>query len=426
VFLTIALIVGSIALAAWLVYAAPRLLGPRLTEWRTALTTAREARRAAIRRDPADATRTFSAQTAPRRLRREQRTAAAEGKVQAATAQVTRRLGAFPGGTEPKQKAVIVTMILFVLWTISIVAHGFIEFPMIMSVSGGHPGFGLLGTLLALMVPAIASLGVAHVMRLRRKQRMGPLVSAAAIAGILAVFVALVVYLASLAPIRAEAEYGQQILEAQQQVALLREREDDGLAFDYATLEVERLQTAKEQSVQWNQALVPIAAGSEFATSFVLPSAIALFALWLAQSKQAPAARALDRARNRQARGQTADYRRLSRIFRRAGVSQERLQAAVGGIGGGPAAPVAPGGAAQPAAAHPAPAHPVGMQPPVGRPQDVPPAATVVAPRPTPAATVAPVPTVVIPTPAVAPIAAAPTPTPTRTTTITDDSFDLS
>lgn len=324
--LPIVLVVAGLGLLVWLAYAGPRLVRPHVAAGLQTLRDRREARRQLIRRNPLDYVRAFYARREARRERSRQRIGRAQAGVEAVEDRERTVLGGFPGGVEPTQGVVIVTTIMIVAWVASIVAHGFIELPIVSAISGGSLWFGILGTVLALLVPVVVSVLIARLWSRRGAQGMTPTLAAAVI-GLLVLLVAVVAVLTFLAPIRAEIEYQDAIRLATQQITRFTE-DGDTTALGYEQQHLAELQQQQARSAQWNQVLVPIAAFSEFATGFALPGAISLLLLRATRTRKSAARLLLTRAQNRDMRQQARELRTLSRHFQDAGVDQAQMAAA--------------------------------------------------------------------------------------------------
>ncbi|GHF14661.1 hypothetical protein [Pseudolysinimonas yzui] len=316
IFVTV-LVLGALS---WALYWAARRFGPQIP----ALLALRHASRERIRQNPLDVVRAWVARIAPSRLRSEQRTAKAQGVVEAATGRETRLLTGFPDGVEPSHRRAIFLLAMLVLWIIAICAAALIDLPIVTAVSGGNVLYGVLGTLLALGVPVVCSLLFGDLM-LKRRDGMRPVVFSLAVAGLLTAFAAVVFTLTALAPIRAQIEYADEIRATNQQIVQFTEDEDD-IALVFAEQKLAELEADQTRSAEWNSALVPIAAGVEFASGFFVPLAIPVVQLRttrLAKGKAQDKVRKSVDAETRQRAGQ---YRRLSRAFERAGVTQGDLQ----------------------------------------------------------------------------------------------------
>jgi hypothetical protein len=318
-------LVGAILCGAFL---AATMAPGLLARTRNAFNAGHDRRLEAIRRDPMDYIRAFVNQRRRRILPLQQ--AVAEVRVDVADAEDRERraLSAFPGG-EPSQRRIIVTHIVFVVWVISLVGEALIAFPVVRAVSGGSALFGLMGTLVTLTVPVLASLGMTHVIE-RRKQWGVPLTSVA-ITGILVAFVSVVSILTSLAPIRAEIEVQDERRLAQQKY---QEYVQDGdeTAADYAQQALTDLDTREEQAAAWNSVLIPIAMGTEFAAGFVLPGAIALWRLRLSRTTKTTAQKRLRHTEDKLALRNANEQGVLSTRLQNAGLTQETLQRAAAPI----------------------------------------------------------------------------------------------
>ncbi|MDQ0733498.1 hypothetical protein [Arthrobacter sp. B1I2] len=326
--LPILLIVGAVGVLGWAAYAAPMLLRPRIAAKQQAKHEHVEAGRELVRRNPLDYVRAFFSRIAPTRLKLEQAVKAAQDALASAEKREARLLSGFTGGIEPNHRSVVVTFIMFGIWVVSVVAHALIELPIITAVSGGDLLFGFLGTLLALSIPVIASLQVTRLVRQRRQRKIEPLPFSLAMAGILTAFIAVVVLLTALAPIRAEVEYQDKIRTVEQQIAQYTEDGDDN-ALLFAQRNLEELRRQQIRSAEWNQALVPIAAMAEFASGFSLPVAIPLVQLRRIRREKAAAQSSVIEAENAVALQRASEYQELSTTFQDAGVTQADLQGAV-------------------------------------------------------------------------------------------------
>jgi hypothetical protein len=326
--LPIALTVTLVGALAWASYAAPMMLRPRIAARRQTTINNREASREQVRRNPLDFVRAFYGGSAPTQLRLEQNVTNAQAAIDKAADHEQRLFTGFKGGVEPSHRRVVGIYIMFALWIISIVAHTVIELPIITSVSGGNVLFGLLGTMLALSIPVIVSLFLVDLHQRRQHDKIAQLRFSLAVTGVLTAFVIVIALLTSLAPIRAEIEYQDEIRAIDQQIAEFTEDKDEN-ALLFAKRNREEAVAQQARSSEWNQALVPIAAAAEFATGFFLPAAIPLLQLRRVRRDKAKAEANLNEAHDALALDRAQGYQQLSRTFQDATVSQAELQSAV-------------------------------------------------------------------------------------------------
>lgn len=318
--LPILVTVGTIALTCWLAFAAVRILLPRLPN----LALARQASRQRIIDDPLDYVRAWVARIAPAQLALQQKQRAADDVVSDVATRETRLLTSFDG-KEPDFRFTVTVITLFVLWIVSVVAMFLIDVPIINAVSGGNVFFGILGTALLLGIPIIGSVLLGHFFGKWRTGEIALVPFSIVATGILAAVVAVVALVTTLAPIRAEVEYADQIRIAQQQRAMYQEDGDDN-AVRFAEQNLADLRAQQERSAQWNMALVPIAAAAEFATGFFFPLAVPLLMLADARGSRRKADRVRARAVNAITTARARQYARLSATFQRLGLPQLDLQ----------------------------------------------------------------------------------------------------
>lgn len=310
--------VGLAAAIVWFTFFAARYLFPRLS-------VSRQASRERIAGNPGDYVRAWAVRVAPSRLRLQQQTVKARRDVVRARAEAVHILTAFKDGKAPTLRFKITAISMFALWLVAVMGAFLLDLPIINAVSGGNGFYGFLGALLLLGVPIIGSVLLGHFFSMWRRGNLGELPFSVLATLILAAVAIVFALLTLLAPIRAQVEYADKIRAAEQQ---LTQYQDDGdqAAVSYAKQNLSDLQTQEQRSAQWNSALVPIAAVSEFATGFFVPLALPVLALDAARRSQRKGQRVLDTAQDRENNQRTRQYRRLSRTFRRAGLPQAELQ----------------------------------------------------------------------------------------------------
>lgn len=320
-FIPILTTIGILAATIWIALVAAKYIIPRIPSPSTVL----EAWRASVARNPGDYVRAWVARVAPSRLRVEQQRAAAEQDIERAQERELHILTAFKDAKEPTFGIKVTVITMFVLWLVAVTAAFLIDLPIISSVSGGNMFYGLLGTLLLLGIPIIGSVLLGWFFSQWRRGKLGFLPFSLAVTLILVAAVAVVVILILLAPIRAEVEYADQKRNAEQQVFMYQEDQDQN-ALRFAEQKLTDIQAQQKRSAEWNSALVPIAAVAEFATGFFVPLAIPVLMLGDVRASHRKAQRRLEIAQNRVTYQRARQYRWLSRTFRRAGVVQLELQ----------------------------------------------------------------------------------------------------
>lgn len=313
--------VGLLAGIIWLSLVAAKYVIPRIPSPSNLM----QAWRARLAQNPGDYVRAWVARVAPSRLRVEQQRAAAARGIERAQERETHILTSFKDAKEPAFGFKITVVTMFVLWFIAITAAFLIDLPIVISVSGGNVFYGFLGTLLLLGIPIIGSVLLGWFFAQWRRGELGYLPFSLAATLILAAAVAVVVILTLLAPIRAEVEYADQARTAQQQIFMYQEASDQN-ALRFAEQKLADLQEQQKRSAEWNSALVPIAAVSEFVTGFFVPLAIPVLMLGDVRASRRKAQRRLDSAQNRVNNQRARQYRWLSWTFRRAGLPQVELQ----------------------------------------------------------------------------------------------------
>lgn len=323
----IILTVGTIGALACGAFLAAQMVPAAVAKRRTTAAETIENARDAIRRDPVDHVRAFFAQVAPARLKLDQNAAEAQVAVKQAKARESKLLTGFKDGAEPSHRWTVVVLLMSGIWVASIIAYAFIEYPIILTVSGGNILFGLLGTLLALCVPAVCSILLADVIA-KRREGMGVVPFSLAVTGLLVTFVSVVALMTSLAPIRAQIEYQDQIRQVNQQIAMYTEDGDQN-ALRFAEQHLEELEQQQQQSSEWNSALVPIAAGVEFASGFFVPIAIPMMQLRAIRKVKRGAQDARRKAEEDVRAQRVLEFGTLSAQFQDAGVTQIDLQRAV-------------------------------------------------------------------------------------------------
>lgn len=332
--------ITALGLAGWVIYIASRSIRPLLA----GSSARREAARDLIRRDPADFVRAFFARLAPARMKLEHKGALSAVGVERAQARETRLLSGFANG-EPSHRAVVLVLAMALIWVIAIIAAARIDIPIIVAISGGDLVSGILGTLLALCVPALSSIFLAELVT-KRRAGMGPVAFSLAVTGVLVAFLSVVAVLTALAPIRAQIEYQDAIRTTTQQIAMYSEDGDDN-ALAFAQQHLAELEAQQQRSAEWNSALVPIAAAVEFASGFAVPAAIPILQLRSARRSKREFQQQQRSAQDRIAAHRAREFGNLSAAFQDAGVTQLELQravaamAAVNGIPAAGADPVA-------------------------------------------------------------------------------------
>lgn len=284
------------------------------------------AQRERVVADPLDHVRSWMVRVTPRRLKAQQRVAAARAAADTAATREARLLATFKDGKEPAFPYTVTILTLFVLWIISILGAFLIDLPIIVAVSGGNALFGVVGAVLLLGIPIIGSVLLGHFFA---KRKAGDLSHRAfvVITGVILTLAAVVVgILMVLAPIRADVEYGEKIRVAEQQLVVYGE-EGDQSALAFTQQNLDDLRAQRDRSAEWNRALVPIAATAEFATGFFFPLAMTLLLFFDAQKARAKAERGVVVAQNAVINESARQYARLSASFRRRGVGQDALAA---------------------------------------------------------------------------------------------------
>lgn len=317
--------VGIAAGTAWLGYLTVRYILPRVPNPATVIVASRQAARDRVLRDPLDHIRAWVARIAPSRMKVEQRMEAAQTIVGQAIAREDHVLTTFKDGKEPSFGFKMTAVTLFVAWIVAVTAVFIIDVPIVSSVSGGNVLFAVVGTVLLIAVPVIFSVLLGHFFARWRQGEIHPALFSAALIGIVAVVTGIVWYLTTLAPMRAEVEYADEIRTVEQQLAMYREDGDQN-AVDFAQQNLHDLKAQQERSAEWNTVLVPIAASAEFATGFFFPLAIPLLLLADVRSSRRKAEGALTTARNRVNDQRARQYARISREFQRLGITQLELQ----------------------------------------------------------------------------------------------------
>lgn len=318
--------VGIAAVTAWLGFLAVRYLLPNMPNPATTIRAARQAARNRVTRDPLDYVRVWVARVAPSRLKVEQRTVAAQTTVEQSTARETHILTAFKDGKEPKLGFKVFAIAMFVAWLFVVLpAVIIIDFPIVKAVSGDNVLAAVFGSLLLIAGPVISSLVLGFFFEKWRSGAIKDGLFSGLLIGLVGIFVALVWYLTTLAPLRAEVEYANQIRTVQQQIAMYQEDGDQN-AINFAQQNLDELRAEERRSAEWNTALVPIAATAEFATGFFLPIAIPLLLLADAKSSRRKAEGALVTSGTRVTRQRARQYRRLALTFQRLGITQLELQ----------------------------------------------------------------------------------------------------
>jgi len=338
--------VAVLALTTWVGFLIVRYVLPQVPNPVTAFMATRRAARDRIIRNPLDYVRAWVARIAPSRLRIEHRAAAAEATVAQATERETHILTTFKDNKEPKFGFKVFAIAMFCAW-LFIVLPGVlvIDFPIVMAASGGNALAAVFGCLLLIVIPAIFSLLIGFIFDRWRNGAINSAVFSGVVIGLIAIVVIIVWYLATLAPLRAEIEYADQIRTAEQQVAMYEEDGDQN-AVKFAKQHLTDLEGERKRSEEFNTALVPIAAVAEFATGFFFPIAIPLLLLSNARLTRRKAERVLLTATNRVARQRARQYRRLARTFQRLGLTQLQLQEGLAAVGAENAAgPGGPGAA---------------------------------------------------------------------------------
>jgi hypothetical protein len=200
-----------------------------------------------------------------------------------------------------------------------------IDFPIVMAVSGDSVLAAVFGCLLLIVVPVIFSLLLGFVFEKWRGGALNAAAFSGVVIGLVAIVIGIVWFLTTLAPLRAEVEYADQIRTVQQQIAMYQEDGDQN-AINFAQQHLTELEAEEKRSADWNTALVPIAATAEFATGFFFPIAIPLLLLADAKSSRRKAAGSLVAAGNQVTRQRARQYRQLARTFQRLGLTQLELQ----------------------------------------------------------------------------------------------------
>lgn len=318
--------VGIAAVTAWLGFLAVRYLLPTMPNPATTIRAARQAARNRITRDPLDYVMAWVARVAPSRLKVEQRTVAARTSVEQSAEREAHILTGFKDGEEPKLGFKVFAIAMFVAWLFIVLpAVIIIDFPIVRAVSGDNILAAVFGCLLLIALPVISSLVLGFLFEKWRSGAIKEWLFSGLLIFLVSVFVALVSYLTSLGPLRAEVEYANQIRTVQQQIAMYQEDGDQN-AINFAQQNLDELRAQEKRSAQWNTALVPIAATAEFATGFFLPIAIPLLLLADAKSSRRKAQGALVTSENRGTRQRARQYRRLALAFQRLGITQLELQ----------------------------------------------------------------------------------------------------
>jgi hypothetical protein len=174
-------------------------------------------------------------------------------------------------------------------------------------------------------MPVIGSVLLGHFFGKWRAGEMTPVWFSLAVTVILAVVIAIVAILTSLAPIRAEVEYGDKIRVASQQLAMYQE-DGDKNAIRFAQQNLTDVKAQQHRSAEWNMALVPISATAEFATGFFFPLALPLLLLIDARTSRRKVEGSLAASENSLTNQRAAQYSRLSVRFQRLGLTQLQLQ----------------------------------------------------------------------------------------------------
>ncbi|MEY9951019.1 hypothetical protein [Leifsonia sp. EB34] len=313
--LTVMLLAGG----AFALIAATRLL-PGVARRAAALV---DARRQRIRGNPGDHARITARIQLPSRLRSQQKISAAQSAQSEAEARVDRIRAGFPHGTEPGWSVKIFTLAMLAVWLVAITAAAVLDWPIIKSVSGGNGLYALVGVLVFMCWPFVAALVLEQLVN-RWRTRLGPLVFAGAVIAVLAAVVIVIAILATLAPIRAQIEYAEQLTTARHQLV---KYQDDGDQTAVATEKslIAQLTAQERQSAAFNQILVPLAAGVETASGYFLLPALHLLQLEAARGAAYRTRRLAAAAQNRHNVREARMLRRLGRAFRSAGLTQQDL-----------------------------------------------------------------------------------------------------
>lgn len=323
----ILLTVGSIGALVCGAFLASQMVPTVIAKRRAAAAQASANARDAIRRDPVDHVRAFVTQVGPARLMLDQAVATAQVAVNHAEARESKLLTGFKDGAEPSHRRTVVVLLMCSIWVASIVGYAFIDYPIILTVSGGNVLFGVVATLLVLCVPAACSVLLADAFA-KPREGLKIVPFSLAVTGLLVVFIFVVALMTSLAPIRAQIEYQDQIRQVSQQIAMYTEDGDQN-ALRFAEQHLEELRQQQQQSSEWNSALVPIAAGVEFASGFFVPVGIPIMQLRAIRKMKRGAQEARRKAEEDVRAQRARDFGTLSAQFQDAGVTQIDLQRAV-------------------------------------------------------------------------------------------------
>ncbi|MFF2299780.1 hypothetical protein [Arthrobacter sp. NPDC058127] len=313
--------IGLAAATIWLSYVAAKYLFPRFPS----LSALRQARRDRIAQDPGDYVRAWVARINPSRLRVAQQAAAAERHIERTQERETHILTAFKDGKAPTLAFKITAITMFTLWFVMVTTAFIFDLPIINSVSGGNVFYAFLGALLILGVPIIGSVLLGHFFLKWRRGELSEILFSLVATLILAAVVVVVALLTTLAPIRAEVEYADKIRTAEQQKTMYTEDGDQN-AMHFAEQNLAELQAQQHRSAEWNTALVPTASVGEFATGFFVPLAVPVLMLGASRASRHKAQRVVDTSQNRVNNHDARQYRRLSRTFRRVGLTQAALR----------------------------------------------------------------------------------------------------
>lgn len=306
-------------------YLVARSEAERRAAARQAQLDAAERAREVIRANPADWIRGELRRATPERGALQARVADARAGVDSAEGEVRSVLTGFADGAEPSRSRVIVVLIMASIWAVAFVAVAFLEYPIVLAVSGGNVLMAALGTIIAVVLPTVASLLMALAFAARNRG-LSRAPFAMAITGLLMAFIATVALMSSLATIRADVEYADQILLADQQITMYR-ADGDQEALDYSRQRKAQLEREREQSKKWNQILVPLGAAVEFGTGFFAPGAIPILQLRAARRRKAQAEAGVQQALHAVDAYEQFLQARLSRDLADAGVPQTAIDA---------------------------------------------------------------------------------------------------